>query len=91
MKHSKAVEVLAALAQDTRLSIFLLLLDSSDDGICAGEIAEKLEIPPTTLSFHLSQLKSCGLIEGVKEGRSIIYKASRKRAKRLAGYITGKS
>jgi DNA-binding transcriptional ArsR family regulator len=90
MKHNKAVTALSALAQDTRLSIFLLLLDAGEDGIAAGVLSAQLEIPPTTMSFHLSQLKAANLVSSSKEGRSIIYCANRKRAKKLASYIMGK-
>ena len=90
MKHTKAINILSALAQETRLSIFLLLLASGEGGLAAGDISERLEIPSTTLSFHLSQLKSVKLVSSEKDGRSIIYCANKKQAKKVANYITGK-
>jgi DNA-binding transcriptional ArsR family regulator len=89
MKTKKALNALSALAQESRLAVFLLLLDN-EDGLPAGDIARDLDIPLTTMSFHLSQLKNAGLIKAKKEGRFIIYSANKKRAKKLAAYITGK-
>jgi ArsR family transcriptional regulator len=73
MKISQAVNALAALAQETRLRIFRLLVPVGEIGIPAGEIAERLEIPSATLTFHLKELTNAGLIESRREGRSIIY------------------
>jgi len=90
MKPNKAVDALSALAQESRLAVFTLLLEIGDDGMSAGDIAKRLEIPDTTLSFHLSQLKSSNLVESRKEGRFVIYSANKKKVKKLAKYITGK-
>ncbi len=91
MKTKNALIALSALAQESRLAVFRLLLeDDSEEGVPAGEIAERLGVPPTTMSFHLSQLKTAGLIKSSKQGKSILYSASRKKAKNLAKYITGK-
>ncbi len=89
MKNKKALIILSALAQESRLEVFLLLLNE-DNGLAVSEIIEILEIAPTTLSFHLSQLKSAGLIKAEKDGRSIIYSANKKKVKKLAKLITGK-
>ncbi len=89
MKTSKIVQALSALAQESRLAIFRLLLEE-EDGLQAGIISERLGIVSTTMSFHLNQLSKAGLIESHKEGRFIIYSANRKKAKKLAKYITGK-
>lgn len=89
MKSHKALAALAALAQESRLAVFRLLLQE-EKGLAAGDIAESLNIPPTTMSFHLSQLKTGGLVESRKEGRSVIYTANRKRAKKLVQYVMGK-
>jgi DNA-binding transcriptional ArsR family regulator len=64
---------LTALAQESRLRVFRLLVPAGDVGMAAGEIAERLDIPPATLSFHLKELSHAGLIESRREGRSIIY------------------
>ena len=90
MKHKKAVEVLSALAQESRLSIYLLLLEIGETGLPAGDIAKKLDISDTTLSFHLAQLKSAKLIRSHKQGRFVIYAANMRRAKKLSKLITGK-
>ena len=90
MKQEKAIDSLSALAQETRLSIFLLLMDIGEEGMSAGSLSEHLEIQPTTLSFHLSQLKNANLIDSKKEGRSVIYCANRKKIKKLCNYILAK-
>ncbi|MCB2081490.1 MAG: winged helix-turn-helix transcriptional regulator [Rickettsiales bacterium] len=91
LKRKKALQMLAALAQDSRLDIFLLLMENRDKGgLAAGVISETLDIPPTTMSFHLSQLKTAGLIKSTKQGRSIIYRASKGRANLLASFLTQK-
>jgi len=73
MEISNAVEKLAALAQESRLTVFKLLVEAGPGGISAGEISEELAIPPPTLSFHLKDLSHAGLISSVREGRSIYY------------------
>lgn len=86
MKENKVLKALAALAQESRLAIFRLLMEKGE-GMSAGAIAEQLGIPATTMSFHLAQLKNARLIDSQKDGRSIIYSANRKRAKRMSKYI----
>lgn len=91
MKAKKALLCLHALAQDSRLAVYRLLAEEGGDtGMCAGTIAQRLGIPPTTMSFHLSQLKHAALVEAHKEGRMVIYVANRKKARKLAAYILGK-
>ena len=90
MKEHKAIRALAALAQESRLAIFRLLMEGPEEGMAAGLISTTLNIPATTMSFHLSQLKNAGLVDARKEGRSIIYTANRKRVKKLANYLTAK-
>jgi len=75
MKTGEAVTALAALAQESRLEIFRLLVRAGTAGAPAGSIAEALEIPAATLSFHLKELKHAGLIECTRDGRSLIYRA----------------
>ncbi|MCO6044512.1 metalloregulator ArsR/SmtB family transcription factor [Aeoliella sp. ICT_H6.2] len=73
MEVKTAVTALAALAQESRLSIFRLLVPAGRVGMPAGEIAEALDIPPATLTFHLKELTYAGLIDSQREGRSIRY------------------
>lgn len=75
MKTPQAVAALAALAQDTRLSVFRLLIEAGPDGLPAGQIAGALEVAPATLSFHLKELSHAGLVHGRQEGRFMIYTA----------------
>jgi len=89
MKTHKALQALSALAQESRLAVYILLLDEPE-GLAAGEIAERMEVPATTMSFHLSQLKNAGLITSMKNGKSVVYSANLKKAKKLGKYITGK-
>jgi DNA-binding transcriptional ArsR family regulator len=67
------VIALTALAQESRLRVFRLLVPAGEAGLPAGEIAERLDIPPATLTFHLKELSHAGLVESRREGRSIIY------------------
>lgn len=69
----KAVTALAALAQESRLEIFRLLVVAGESGVAAGSIASELSIPVATLSFHLKELSHAGLVESKREGRSIRY------------------
>jgi ArsR family transcriptional regulator len=70
-----AVSALGALAQESRLEVFRLLVERGPTGLAAGEISQRVGIPATTLSFHLSQLSHAGLVTSRREGRSIIYAA----------------
>jgi ArsR family transcriptional regulator len=70
-----AVSALSALAQESRLEVFRLLVQRGHTGLAAGEIGHRVGIPATTLSFHLSQLSHAGLVKSRREGRSIIYGA----------------
>lgn len=73
MEITEAVTALAALAQESRLKVFRLLVPAGGEGLAAGEIAERLGIPPATLSFHLKEISRAGLIESRREGRLIRY------------------
>ena len=75
MEAIGAVAALGALAQDSRLSVFRLLVRQGPAGMPAGHVAEALGIPPATLSFHLAQLGHAGLVRSRREGRRIIYSA----------------
>jgi len=73
MEIKLAVQMMASLAQDTRLAVFRLLVRKGPEGLPAGDIAAALDVPAPTLSFHLSQLESAGLITSTRQGRSILY------------------
>ena len=88
METNDAVAALAALAQDSRLDVFRLLVQAGPDGMAAGEVAERLEISPATLSFHLAQLRHAGLIGMRRDGRSLIYSADYDGMNELMGFLT---
>ncbi len=71
-----AVQALAALAQDSRLEVFRLLVQAGPEGLPAGDIAGRLGIPPSTLSFHVKALSQAGLIESRPQSRFIYYCAN---------------
>jgi ArsR family transcriptional regulator len=75
MEKAETIAALAALAQESRLDVFRLLVQAGAEGVPAGQIAERLGLPSATLSFHLSQLRQAGLVTFRREGRSLIYAA----------------
>jgi len=87
MNTLSAVDSLAALAQETRLNIFRLLVQNAPKGLPAGEIARRLKLPGPTLSFHLNILAATGLIEPHRNGRSISYSAKFQNVNRLMNYL----
>jgi DNA-binding transcriptional ArsR family regulator len=88
MKIETAVVALAALAQETRLSIFRLLVQAGKEGVAAGVLGEELGIPPATLSFHLKVLSHAGLVKSRTEGRFVIYSANYAEMDKLIAYLT---
>ena len=88
MKTEQVIDALAALAQRSRLAVFRLLVQAGPNGLAAGAIAEKLELPPATLSFHLSHLARAGLVRHRQEGRFVIYTANFDGMTALVGYLT---
>ena len=88
MEITDATRSLSALAQETRLSAYRLLVQAGPDGVPAGRIAEALDVPPATLSFHLSHLANAGLVGVRREGRSIIYNADYGAMSALMGFLT---
>lgn len=88
MQPTQAVDKLAALAQETRLRIFRLLVEQGPQGLHAGAISEALEIPPATLSFHVAHLARSGLVTSRQEGRFIFYAASFAAMDELIDYLT---
>lgn len=88
MKVGRAVASLAALAQETRLAIFRLLVRQGPEGLAAGDIAERLQIPNATLSFHLKELAHAGLVDAKQHGRFVIYTPDFEAMDRLIGFLT---
>ena len=88
MDSSWVIGALGALAQDSRLAIFRLLVQEGPQGLAAGAIGDKVGIPPTTLSFHLAQLGHAGLVQSRRNGRSIIYAADYARMRQLLDFLT---
>jgi ArsR family transcriptional regulator len=88
MEISDAITALAALAQESRLDIFRLLVQAGAAGLPAGRIGERLGLPSATLSFHLNQLKQAGLVTFRREGRSLIYAAEYAAMNGLLAYLT---
>ena len=85
---TQAIDALAALAQETRLKVYRLLVEAGPQGLSAGLIGEELELPPATLSFHLAHLARTGLVRSRQEGRFVIYSADFKNMNQLVGFLT---
>jgi len=88
MKTNSAVAALSALAHESRLDAFRLLVKASPDSVPAGEIADRLGVAPPTLSFHLAQLVRAGLIDSRREGRSILYSLRVDGIRQLLEFVT---
>ena len=88
MKTSDAVTALAALAQDTRLDVFRLLVQQGTSGLAAGEIAEQLGVSPATLSFHLKELAHAKLVTARQDGRFVFYAANFREMNGLLAFLT---
>lgn len=87
MDESLALDALAALAQPTRLAAFRALVAHEPDGLPAGDLARALNAPQNTLSTHLSILARAGLVEGQRQGRSVIYRAKILQLRALLGFL----
>ena len=87
MEMKDAVDRLGALAQETRLGVFRLLVQTGPDGLAAGDIAETLGVSPSNMSFHLSQLEQAGLLRSHRVHRQIIYTADYDGMRRLLRYL----
>jgi ArsR family transcriptional regulator len=88
MEQSEAVTALAALAQDIRLDVYRLLVQSGPEGLPAGNIASTLKLAPNTLTFHFDRLRQAGLVTVRREGRSMIYAARYDAMNALVAYLT---
>ena len=87
MDQAGAVAALSALAQDTRLSVFRLLVQAGERGVPAGEIAERLDVRQNTLSTHLGILVTAGLVSKRRAGRTIYYAAAFPGMRALLTYL----
>ena len=88
MDQNKAVAALGAMAQDTRLTLFRLLVTAGPAGLSAGTIAERLGVAPSSLSFHLQQLLHAGLVTQRRLSRQLIYAAEYGAMNELLAYLT---
>lgn len=88
MQPDRVITALAALAQEHRLAAFRLLVQAGAEGIAAGALAERVGVPPSSMSFHLAQLGHAGLVTQRRESRSIIYAADYAAMNGLMAYLT---
>ena len=88
MESNTAVEALAALAQNSRLQVYRLLVQAGPGGLAASELAQRLDVPANTLSFHLKTLSHADLILARQEGRFIYYSANYEQMNVLLGFLT---
>jgi ArsR family transcriptional regulator len=88
MDGKQTVAALSALAHDTRLEVFRLLVQRGPDGLSAGVLSERLGIPPSSLTFHLQQLTHAGLITQRRLSRQLIYATDFSAMNELMGYLT---
>ena len=87
MELSTAVGALSALAQESRLKVFRLLVRSGPAGLAAGDIARKLQVPRNTMSTHLAILSRARLVGSRKEGRSVIYAVDQEGTRDLLSFL----
>ncbi len=88
MESIPAVTALAALAHESRLAVFRLLVEAGPDGLSAGRIGEALRTPPSSLSFHLKGLSHAGLVRSRQRGRFVIYAANFDAMNDLVAFLT---
>jgi ArsR family transcriptional regulator len=88
MKNKQVIAALAALAQESRLAVYRLLVETGPQGLAASKIAERLGMPASSLSFHLKELTHAELVRPQQEGRSIIYSANFATMNALMGFLT---
>ena len=87
MEQKQALAALSALAHETRLAAFRLLIRQEPGGVAAGELAQRLSVPAPTLSFHLKELERAGLIVGTRRQRQILYASDYERTRDLLGFL----
>ncbi|WP_237154106.1 ArsR/SmtB family transcription factor [Oryzibacter oryziterrae] len=87
MDDKQTIDALSALAQDTRLATFRLLVAAEPEGLTAGEIARQLDVPHNTLSTHLAKLAQAGLVTSERRSREIVYRASLERLGAVVNHL----
>ncbi len=87
MDNITVIEIFSALAQGTRLDAFRLLVQHAPEGLAAGALARRLDVPHNTLSAHLAVLSRAGLVVSQRQSRSIIYRASLERMQATLGFL----
>jgi ArsR family transcriptional regulator, arsenate/arsenite/antimonite-responsive transcriptional repressor len=88
MEPKQAVAALGAIAHDHRLAIYRMLVERGPQGLPAGEIAERLDMPPSSLTFHLQHMLHAGLVTQRRLGRQLIYAADFAAMNGLVSYLT---
>jgi ArsR family transcriptional regulator len=88
MKTNEVIAALSALAQESRLAVFRLLVQVGPEGMAASKIGERLSIPPSSMSFHLKELSHAQLATSRNEGRFVIYSANFSTMNTLIGFLT---
>lgn len=88
METKEALTALVAIAHESRLAVFRALIQAGPQGLAAGKIAEAIQTPPSSLSFHLKELSHAGLVNGRQEGRFVIYTADFARMNALIAFLT---
>jgi ArsR family transcriptional regulator len=88
MEKQNVISALSALAQDSRLEAFRLLVQAGPGGMAAGQVAAALRVPANTLSFHFDRLRNAGLVSVERRSRSLIYSARYDTMNALLGYLT---
>lgn len=88
MEEQHVISALAALAHPVRLKVFRALVVAGPAGLTPGALQEQLEVPATTLSFHLKELSNAGLAGSERSSRNLIYRAAFDRMNSLLGYLT---
>jgi ArsR family transcriptional regulator len=88
MESMEIVRALSALAQESRLAVYRLLVQAGPEGVAASEIADRLDIPGNTLSFHLKALSHAGLVQSRHKGRFIYYSANYEQMNAVLGFLS---
>jgi len=88
MNSKQAVDALAALAHESRLGVYRLLVEAGPAGLNAGTLASRLKMPPSSMTFHLQNLHRAGLVSQERRSREVIYAADFEAMNGLVGYLT---